>query len=198
MEQKSTVMLKASMNSGVVLAGISILFAVLIWVTNLVENLGLMANVGIGLISLFVTVVMLIILTKRYRNIYLGGEINFREAFFFGLLVIVFSTVISSLYSYIFNNFIDPGYQERILLSMQDKVYQFMSSKGLSDDQIEETLNQMQADGTPTPVQVLKQSIIFGLVGGTFMSLISSAIVKKRKEDENAFDEAMEEVKSEE
>lgn len=196
MEQKSTIMFKSAMNSGLVLALVSILVSVIIWATALMEKLGLFATAGVGLFSLLITVIMLIILTKRYRDNSLNGVISFKDAFVFGVFVVVLSTIISALYSYIFNNFIDPGYQERILTSMQDKLYQFMSAKGVPEDQIEQTIDQMQAKGTPTPMEVLTQSVIFGIIGGTIMSLISSAIVKKKNED--AFDEAMDEIKSEE
>lgn len=196
MEQKSTIMFKSAMNSGLVLALVSILVSVIIWATALIEKLGLFATMGVSLVSLLITVIMLIILTKRYRDNSLNGVISFKDAFVFGVFVVVLSTIISSLYSYIFNNFIDPGYQERIMASMQDKLYQFMSSKGVSEDQIGQAIDKMQAKGTPTPMEVLTQSVIFGLIGGTIMSLISSAIVKKKNED--AFDEAMDEIKSEE
>lgn len=197
MEQKSIMRYKVAMNAGLILAVISILFAVVAWVTNLVENLGLMANIMMVLFSLLITVIMLVILTKNYRDKHLGGEINFKEAFFFGVLVVILSTVIASLYSYIFNTFIDPGYQDRIMLSMQDKLYQFMSGNGVPEDQIEAALSQMENTETPSPMQVLGSSIISGFIGGTIMSLISSAIIKKKRKDEDAFEEAMEEVKSE-
>ena len=197
MEQKSIMRYKVAMNAGLILAVISILFAVVAWVTNLVENLGLMANAMMVLFSLLITVIMLVILTKNYRDKHLGGEINFKEAFFFGVLVVILSTVIASLYSYIFNTFIDPGYQDRIMLSMQDKLYQFMSGNGVPEDQIEAALSQMENTKTPSPMQVLGSSVISGFIGGTIMSLISSAIIKKKRKDEDAFEEAMEEVKSE-
>ena len=196
MEQKSP-LLKASMNAGIIMAVISILYSVIIWVAALMEKMGLMANLALGISNLFIMVIILVILTKRYRINYLENTITFKEAFVFGLLVVVFSTIITSLYNYIFNNFIDPGYQERIMASMQDKLYNFMSSKGVPDAQIEEQMNKMQARGAQTPIQILKQSIIFGLIGGSIMSLISSAIVKKNINKDDAFEEAMEEVKTE-
>ncbi|MGQ8335208.1 DUF4199 domain-containing protein [Sunxiuqinia sp. A32] len=198
MEQKSTSMLKPAMNAGIILAIVSILFSVIVWITKLIENMGIFGSFVIMLVSLVITVVLLIVFTKRYRDINLGGQITFKDAFLFGLFIVVLSTVITSLYNYIFHNFIDPGYQERVMTSMQDKVYQMMSSKGVPEAQIEETLNQMAAQEKPTPLQLLRQSVIFGLIGGSIMSLISSAIIKKNINNEDAFDEAMEEVKSEE
>ncbi len=197
MEQKSP-LLKASMNAGIILAVVSILINVVIWVTNLMESMGLFASMGLMILMLLITVILLVVLTKRYRINDLNNTIKFKEAFFFGLLVVLFSTVISSLYQYIFNNFIDPGYQERIMANMQEKTYNFMTNMGSSEDQIEKAMNDFQAKGTPTPIEVLKQSVIFGIIGGSIMSLISSAIVKKNKDNDDAFDEAMEEVKTEE
>lgn len=196
MEQKSP-LFKASMNAGIILAAVSILLNVIIWVTNLMESMGLFASIGLALIMLLVTVVMLVVLTKRYRINYLNNTIDFKEAFFFGLLVVLFSTIIGSLYQYVFHNFIDPSYQERIMTNMQEKVYNMMASKGVPDAQIEEAIDKMQAKGTLTPLQVLKQSVIFGLIGGSIMSLISSAIVKKNKNNDDAFDETMEKIETE-
>ena len=83
------------------------------------------------------------------------------------------------------------------MTNMQEKVYNMMASKGVPDAQIEEAIDKMQAKGTLTPLQVLKQSVIFGLIGGSIMSLISSAIVKKNKNNDDAFDETMEKIETE-
>ncbi|MHB9143666.1 MAG: DUF4199 domain-containing protein, partial [Paludibacter sp.] len=123
---------------------------------------------------------------------------TFGQAFLLGLLIVVFSTIISSLYSYIFNKFIDPEYTQRLMTMMQDKTYQWMSSKGVPQDQIDSAMKKFEDKGIPSPIETLVTSMEFGLIGGAFMSLISSAIVKKNANNEDAFDEAMEEVKTEE
>jgi hypothetical protein len=81
---------------------------------------------------------------------------------------------------------------------MQDKTYQFMSSKGVPEDQIESAMKKFEEKGIPSPLETLTASLQFGLIGGVFMSLISSAIVKKNINSEDAFDDAMEDVKTEE
>jgi hypothetical protein len=143
-------------------------------------------------------VFLLIYFTKSYRNNHLEGKISFSQAFTFGVLIVVCSSVISSLYSYIFNKFIDPEYMHRVMTMMQDKTYQFMTSKGVPDDQIEKAMKSFEDKGIPSPLETLKSSLIYGIIGGAIMSLISSAIVKKNTNSEDAFDEAMEEVKTEE
>jgi len=198
MEPQQTNALKLSMTYGIYLAGITILLSIIIWATNLLEFLGLIGSSLIGIVQLVVMVMLLIYFTKLYRNNQLDGKISFSQAFVFGVLIVVCSSVISSLYNYIFNKFIDPDYTHRIMTMMQDKTYQFMTSKGLSEDQIDSAMKNFEDKGIPSPIETLKSSLIFGLIGGAIMSLISSAIVKKNVTSEDAFDEAMEDVKTEE
>lgn len=197
MEQHQTYPLKLSMTYGLYLGGISIFLSIIIWVTGLIENLGLFGSAFLGIIQLFIVVFALLYFTKLYRNNELNGKITYGQAFVFGVLVVVFSTILSSLYSYVFNRFIDPEYTQRIMTMLQEKTYQYMSSKGLSDDQIESAMQKFEEKGIPGPIETLISSIEFGLIGGAIMSLISSAIIKKNIQNEDAFDEAMEDVKTE-
>ena len=198
MEPQQTNALKLSMTYGIYLAGITILLSIIIWATNLLEFLGLIGSSLIGIVQLVVMVMLLIYFTKLYRNNQLDGKISFSQAFVFGVLIVVCSSVISSLYNYIFNKFIDPDYTHRLMTMMQDKTYQWMTSKGVPEDQIDSAMKRFEDKGIPSPLETLKSSFIFGLIGGAIMSLISSAIVKKNVTSEDAFDEAMEDVKTEE
>jgi len=195
MEEQQTNSLKLSMTYGIYLAGISIILAVIIWAGNLMEYLGLFGSLFLAIIQLVIVVSFLLFFTKLYRNNLLDGKITFSQAFTFGVLIIVFSSVISSLYSYIFNKFIDPEYSHRIMTMMQDKTYQYMTSKGVPENQIDQAMKSFEDRGIPSPLETLKSSLIFGIIGGAIMSLISSAIVKKNVKGEDAFDEAMEDVK---
>lgn len=198
MESQKTNSYKLAMTYGLYFGLISIILNVIIWATNSMEYLGLFGSVLLGILQLVLMVFLLIYFTKLYRNNELGGKITFGQAFVFGVLIVVFSTIISSLYSYIFNQFIDPDYAQRIMTMMQDKTYQWMSGKGLSEDQINDAMQKFEAKGVPTPIETLVTSLEFGLIGGAIMSLVSSAIVKKNVDNEDAFDEAMDEVNKEE
>lgn len=198
METQKPSSVKLSMTYGIYLAGISIAIAVIIWAGNIMENLGLFGSMFIAIVQLIIVVAFLLYFTKLYRNNHLDGKITFGQAFSFGVLIVVFSSVISSLYSYIFNKFIDPEYTHRIMTMMQDKTYQWMSSKGVPEDQIDNAMKSFEDKGIPSPLETLQSSLMFGLIGGAFMSLISSTIIKKNTTSEDAFDEAMEDIKSEE
>ncbi|MEI8114925.1 MAG: DUF4199 domain-containing protein [Bacteroidia bacterium] len=198
MEAQKANMFKQAMTDGLYISAISIGISVLIWATSLMEKMGLFGSAFIGIIQLVLLVYLLIFFTKKYRNEMLSGKITFSQAFTFGVLLVVLSSVVTSLYSYIFNKFIDPEYASRIMTMMQDKTYQFMSSKGVPEDQIESAMKKFEEKGIPSPLETLTASLQFGLIGGVFMSLISSAIVKKNINSEDAFDDAMGDVKTEE
>jgi len=198
MEQQPNDRLKLTMTFGLYLAGINIAWSVIIWATSLLEHLGLFGSILIGIFNLFLLAFLLVFFTKKYRDTLFDGKITFGQAFAFGVMLVVFSSVISALYSYIQNRFIDPEYMHRIMTMIQDKTYQMLANSGVSQDQIDAQMAKFDEKGIPTPIETLVQSLEGGLIGGAIMSLISSAIVKKNVKGEDAFDEAMEEVKNEE
>ena len=198
MEQNNVSPFKTALTYGIYLAVISILISLVVWATSLLEVLGVMGSMVIGLVNLLIMVILLIVFTKLYRDNVLGGKITFGKAFSFGVLIVVCSALITGIYNYVFFKFIDPGYMERIMTMMQEKMYQMLSNRGMSEDQIDVAMRAFEEKGVPTPFESVKQSLLNGLIGGAVMSLISSAIVKKNIQKEDAFEEVMDEVKNEE
>ena len=196
MEQKSTFW-KSAMTYGVYLAGISIVWSLIIWAGGLLEKMGLFGSMALGLVNLAIMVTFLLICTKLYRDRVLDGNITFGNAFVLGLMIVVFSTIITGVFSYILNKYIDPEYMGRVVAAMQEKMYQWLSSKGMSQDQIDAAMTKFEQKGVKTPFETVIANIEGGLIGGSIMSLISSAIVKKNKKSD-AFEEAMDEIKPEE
>jgi len=198
MEEQQTTRMKLTMTYGIYLAAINIVLSIFIWATSLMENMGLFGSIFLGIFQLVLLAFLLVYFTKRYRDTLFDGKITFGQAFTFGVLLVVFSSVISALYSYIQNKYIDPEYMHRVMTMIQDKTYQMLSNQGLSQDQIDSAMIKFEEKGIPSPMQTLVSSLQGGIIGGAIMSLISSAIVKKNVKGEDAFDEAMEDVKTEE
>lgn len=199
MEEQSSNRLKVTMTYGIYLAGISIAISVFVWATSLIESIGLFGSAFIGILQLALMAFLLVYYTKRYRDTMFNGKITFGQAFSFGVMLVVFSSLISSLYSYILNKYIDPDYMHRVMTMIQDKTYQMLSNSGMSQDQIEAQMVKIEEKGIPSPIETLVSSLEGGLIGGAIMSLISSAIVKKNaRGGEDEFDDAMEEIKTEE
>ena len=199
MEEQHTTKLKLTMTYGIYLAGISIVLSLIIWAAGLIERLGLYGTALIGLLQIILLAYLLVYYTKRYRDTLFDGKITFGQAFTFGVLLVVFSSIISSLFSYILNKYIDPEYSQRVMTMIQDKTYQLLANSGLSQDQIDAQMASLESREIPSPMETLITSLQSGVIGGAIMSLISSAIVKKNVKDggEDAFDEAMEDVKTE-
>jgi ABC-type antimicrobial peptide transport system permease subunit len=86
---------------------------------------------------------------------------------------------------------IDPSLMEQIRIMQEEALMQ----QGMSDDQIEMAGEMMSKFQSPL-VLVISSLFTFAFIG-FIISLVTSIFIK-RKEDENAFDEAMGEVKSEE
>ncbi len=198
MEENNSSPFKMALTYGIYLSIVIIVITLVIWATSLIESLGFMGMTANSVINLAIYVVLLIIFTKLYRDNLLEGKITFGKAFTFGLLIVICSSLITGVFSYIFYKFIDPGYMERIMTVIQEKTYQMLANKGLSEDQIDAAMRAFEEKGVPTPMQSVQSALLNGIIGGSIMSLISSAIVKKNTQKEDAFEEAMDEVKNDE
>jgi len=181
MEEKTSPLMKSALTYGVYLGLVSILISVVIWAGSIIESMGLFGGVFIGLFSFVISFVLLWVFAKNYRNKEFEGYISFSEAFKFTMLVVVFSTIVSLIYTYIFNAFIAPEYMENLMAVMQQKTLAFMESKGVPETQMDKAIEKFQE--IPTIWKTLRQTALSGLIGGAVVSLIVSAIVKKKIED---------------
>ncbi|SHE74527.1 Protein of unknown function [Mariniphaga anaerophila] len=179
MEQKPVSLWKSSLTYGIYLGLISILLSVIIYITGLIEKLGLMGTALIGIASLVLTFVFLLIFSKNYRK-EMGGYISFSDAFQFGLLAILFSVILSTVYNYIFHTLIDPEYTKNIMMVMQQKTITYMENAGVPETQIDKAIEKFE--DLPSLWDTLRQGIVSGLISGVILSLITAAIVKKKEE----------------
>lgn len=189
---------KLELTYGIYFALISIVVNLLVWATALMEKGGLMTTFLISLFQLGILVGFLLICTKSYRDKVLNGKITFGQAFLFALIIVIFSSIITGFYAYVFNKFIDPEYTSRIMQALQDKTYQFMANQGVPDEQIEEAMVKFEEQTPQSAVETMFSALTSGLIGGSIISLITSAIVKKNTGNRDDFEDAMSGLKSEE
>lgn len=183
MEQKSTFW-KSAMTYGIYLAVALILYNVVLYV------LGESMNKTLGLVTWVIMAVGIYLCQKDYRDKELGGFIDYSKALGFGVAIMLFAGVLNALYTVILMK-IDPSLMEQIRVMQEEALMQ----QGMSDDQIEMAGEMMSKFQSPL-VLVISSLFTFAFIG-FIISLVTSIFIK-RKEDENAFDEAMGEVKSEE
>lgn len=184
MEEKSTFW-KSAMSYGLYLALALTLFSVILYAS------GLILNNKVGYFSIVLTIAGIVIAQTNYRNKELNGVISYGEAVGFGTAIMLFAGIVTALYTLILYTFVDPGLIEQMKVVQEEAMLQ----KGMTEGQIDATMSMTSKMMTPAWMAIM------GLVGsvfiGTIISLVSSIFIK-RQPNENAFDEAMEEVKTEE
>lgn len=184
MEQKSTFW-KSAMIYGLYLALALTLFSVILYAS------GLILNTKVGYISIVLTIAGIVIAQINYRNRELEGVISYGEAVGFGVAIMLFAGIVTALYTMVLYTFVDPSLIDQMKIMQEETLLQ----RGMSEDQIEAALSMSSKMMTPGWISVMG---LFGSVfSGTIVSLITSIFVKK-KASEDAFEEAMEEVKTEE
>jgi hypothetical protein len=181
MENKASVLLKSALNHGLIFGVILVIIQLVMWMTGFMP-----VGIGKGLLILAITFAIYIFgtfwFTKNYRNTVLGGYISYGDAFLYGFTVFMIATIVTAIYSFIFNSFIDPDYTARIVKASSEWTETYMRSKGASETQISTALDRISGKELPTPLNSSLKSVGFGLIGGAIVSAISSAFAKKVEE----------------
>jgi len=181
METKTSTFLKSAVNSGLIFGVIMIIISLASWMLNFMP-------VGIGksllylLFSIVLYTVILFYFTKSYRDGMLGGYINYGHAFLYGLTVFMIASLLSVIYNFIFNKFIDPEYAGRVVKASVNATEEYMRSKGVPDAQISDMVDKMMERAKPSAIKTAITGLIGGAVVGAIVSLISSAFAKKAKD----------------
>lgn len=184
MEQKSTFWTSA-MVYGLYLALVLTLFSVILYVS------GLILNTKVSYASFVLVIAGIVIAQINYRNRELNGVITYSQALGFGVAIMFFAGIVSALYTLILYSIVDPGLIDQMKIMQEEALLQ----KGLSDDQIEATMVMTSKMMTPAWMSIM--GLIGSVFSGTIVSLVTSIFVKKQP-NEDAFDEAMGEIKTDE
>ena len=172
------------MTYGLYLGIVVTLYSVILYVAG--QN----ANKSLGYISYLMFAVGIILAQNYYRNNELNGVISYGQAVGFGVAVMSCAGVVMALYSIIILK-IDPDLIAQIKAMTEE---QYLKS-GMSEDQVEKIMDVASKMMTPGILAIL--GLISNVIVGTIISLVTSIVVKKQS-NEDAFDEAMDEIKNEE
>jgi len=183
MEKKSTFW-KSAMIYGLYIGIILTLYSVILYVTG--QN----TNKILGYVSFLLYAVCIVMAQIYYRNRELNGAISYGQAVGFAVAAMLFSGIITALYTLIIFK-IDPGMVDQIKAVQEEA----MLKKGMSEDQIDAAMS--IASKMMSPGWMSMMSLLSAVFWGTIVSLVSSIFIKKQP-SEDAFEDAMEEVKTEE
>ncbi len=112
--------------------------------------------------------------TLAYRNGAMGGYISYGHALRFGTQLCAFAAIILGAYTAILINVVDPSYLEK---SFDVLARQMAESGAYSEEQIDLAITASRSMTTPVSMVVI--SIITYSLLGFFVSLLTSAFIKK-------------------
>lgn len=184
MENKGMNLLKSTMTYGLYLGVVFVIYSLVLYI------LGVMP-VGIGLpmlmmvISLAIFFIGILFGTKKVRGEVFNGEITYAQGLAIGVLIALFASIISSVYSYIQNTIIDPEYLTNLANAQKEWMYNYLQGK-LPETQIDAQLSQMDEQiKNASSIASIFKGILGWTIGGFIISIITSAFLKKKS---NPFD----------
>jgi len=129
--------------------------------------------IGIGLTIIIIAGGM-VIACRAHRDEELGGVMSFGRGFGVSMLVSIAATLISSVYTFIFLQFIDTS----MIQKLKDAQIHEMERRGMNDDQIEAAQKFSEMIFNPGALSLIGfiQILIFTLI----VALIVSAIMQKK------------------
>ena len=178
MEKKQS-LLHFTMTYGIIMGIVSVIFSLILYMTGFMPY-NIKRTLLVGLISLIIKIVFIVTGTKTYRDKILNGTISYWNAVVVGLLIIVFSAILSSFYSLIFNLYIDPEYINKVTEASKNWWYDYLNRIGAPDYQIEDMMNKLDEQmASNTPIKSFFQGLYMSAIFGLIVSLITSAFIKK-------------------
>ncbi len=165
--EKKTSIFNHSLLWGAILGIVLVVYSLILYFLNLSTNKGL------SYVTWLIIIVCLFYAMKLYRDSVNQGTLTYGNAFTIGILVIIIAGVISSVFTYIQFKFIGPELIDKILQMTEDK----LTSKGLSEDMIEKSLEMSKKFMTPAMMAIM--GFVMTVIIGGILSLIIAAIAKK-------------------
>jgi hypothetical protein len=167
MENKNISVFYNGLVWGVILGLVGIIYNVILYMLDM--NL----NQTMSYLGFLITIIVLIIAIRSFRDNVRGGILPFGPAFSFGFVVILVSSVIGIIYAYVLWTVIDPD----IIGKMKDLQMEKMLEQGLPEETLDQAMNITGKFMNPLMM------VIFGLLTsvfiGTIIALIIAAIFKK-------------------
>lgn len=178
MEPQSRTLPQNALIFGLITGLLTIAFSVLAYVMDLPYKSPVMY------LTFVILIAGMIYGNLTYRNKFAGGYLSFGKAFLSAFLILMVSAILTTLYSYIFMYYIDPGYFSKIVEQSMEEASDKMSAKGLSQEQIDASLSMMTK--MMKPGNMILISLISNVVVGSILSLIAAFATKKEDKTFNA------------
>lgn len=166
MEEKVSVW-KANLTNGVIFGLIGVVWTLVIYFLDLTFN----KIQGWALLAILLVVLFLML--KSYRENYLHGFMTYGQSLGAGVIIFLYSAIISAIFTYILYKFIDTGLVAKQLAFIEEA----MVKKGAPQQAIDAGMAMQRKLMVPeimAPLSIISQMFI-----GTIISLIVSIFTRK-------------------
>ncbi len=172
MENKNTSVFYNGLVWGAILGFVGIIYNVILYMLD--QNL----NQTMGYLGIVITIVVLILAVRSFRDNIRGGILPFGPAFQFGFVVILVSSVIGIIYAYILWTVIDPD----IIGKMKDMQMEKMLEQGIPEEALDRAMEISSKFMTPLMMTIM--GLFSSILMGTIVALIIAAIFKKKEPED--------------
>ena len=166
MDEKVSVW-KANLTNGLIMGLLGIVFTLVLYFLDLTFNRPL------GYIFLVAQIFILYYMIKSYRNSYLYGYMTYGQSVGAGVIIFLYYSVISAIFTYILYKFIDTGLTAKALSFSEDA----MVKRGMNQQMIDAAMAMNKKIFVPAIMTLI--SILWIMIEGTIISLIVSIFTRK-------------------
>ncbi|MFZ2338461.1 MAG: DUF4199 domain-containing protein [Bacteroidales bacterium] len=165
MEEKVSVW-KANLTNGVILGLTGIVYTLIVYFFDLTLN-----KVQ-GYVFLVILFVALYFLIKSYRDNSLHGQMTYGQAVGAGMVIFLYYSIITAIFTYILFAFIDPGLIDKQIAYAEE----IMQKRGLPQEAMDAAMKIQQK--MIKPAIIAPMSLLSNMLYGLIMSLIIGIFVR--------------------
>ncbi len=171
MENQQATAKKFVLNYGLLLGIVSVIFGVIMYVTNVYLDPGVIYS-AIGFLVLIVIITLGIKAFKTEND----GYLSLGEALKVGIGVAVIGGIITAVWSFVLMNYIEPEYMNQIMEVQREKMIEMQPN--MTESQLE-AASEMTSKMS-SPLMIMAFSLIGNLFFGLVISLIAGLIMKNK------------------
>ena len=172
MENNSSTLKSHILQYGILLGGISVIFALMLFFLDMHYN----QESSVGIVSIIITIAVIVLGQYNFRKDN-DGFLTYGEALKLGVGIALISSIIGVTYQVLLVTLIDPDTIPKMITIAENQLYE--SNPEMSQEQIDQMLEMQSKFITP------KMMTAFGLIGGLFIgfiiSMISGLILKRNR-----------------
>ena len=170
MEKKNASVLYNGLIWGLIIGFAGIIYQVILYMLD--QNL----NQALGYAGLLITIILLILGIRSFRDTIREGVLPFGPAFGFGMVAIIVSSILGIVYAYVLWTVIDPD----IMVKMRDmQIEKRILEKGIPEEAIDQAITLI--DKFMKPGIMVALGLASSLFMGTIISLVIAAIFKREE-----------------